>query len=155
MMDWKICLNKQFAKAIKIDTSLITSLLRTSANKLKTQELLVMNEHTAVSKVSLTYDALRELLEALAITKGYKIYNHECYTAFLKEILKESTLGDTFDTYRKLRNNLNYYGKEITLEEAEKSIKDMKELRETLQTTYVAPKPEEKKTGKHTSPTTS
>ncbi len=143
-MDWKTCKNKQFAKSINLDRPLIESLQKTSANKLKTQELLVMNDHTAASKVSLTYDALRELLEALAITKGYKIYNHECYTAFLKEILQESTLGDTFDIYRKLRNNLNYYGKEITLEEAEKSIKDMKELLTTLQTKYFAQKPEEK-----------
>ena len=83
-----------------------------------------MNSDTAASKVSLAYDSLCEMLEALAIKKCYKIYNHECYCAFLKEIIKERVLGDRFDKIRKIRNDSNYYGEEITVEEAEAIISE-------------------------------
>mgnify|MGYP001601626531 CR=1 FL=1 len=109
------------------------SLINTSKNKLQSSELLTLNETTASSKLSLAYDSLRELLEAIALKNGYKIYNHECYTAFLKEILNESAKGDLFDQIRKARNSVNYYGKEISLEECQKLINQIKELRANLE----------------------
>ena len=87
-MDWKECCNKRIVKEIKKDDELIKSLINISKNKLESENKLSMSDITAASKLSLAYDSLRELLEALAIKHGYKIYNHECYTAFLKEILK-------------------------------------------------------------------
>ncbi len=127
-MDWKDCIKKKIAKEIKVDLDLIQSLMKTSNNKLKSEEKLSLDESTSSSKISLAYDSLRETLEALAIKKGYKIYNHECYTCFLKEILNESTKGDEFDEIRKIRNNINYYGKEISIKEAEEVLKIIKKL---------------------------
>lgn len=128
-IDWNECLNKKIAKPVEKDENLIISLKKTSENKLKSMEELKNNEVNAASKVSLIYDSLRELLEALAIEKGYKIYNHECYTAFLKEIIKESEKGDEFDEIRKIRNSINYYGREISIEEANDVINKIKLLR--------------------------
>jgi len=88
-MDWQECNMKKMVKSISADEELLKSLLKTSENKIISAELLVLNDTTANSKISLAYDSLRELLEALALKNGFKIYNHECYTAFLKEILKE------------------------------------------------------------------
>lgn len=116
-MDFNSCTKNKLVKQVKIDTGLVQSLKEESKKKLQTQALIPLNDVTASSKLSLMYDALRELLEALAIQNGYKIYNHECYCAFLKEIMKESTLGTTFDGLRKLRNDINYYGKEVSAEE--------------------------------------
>lgn len=65
----------------------------------------------------------------MAIKAGYKIYNHECYTYFLKEILNESIKGDEFDELRKIRNNINYYGKEISVKEAGEILKRLTKLR--------------------------
>ena len=87
-----------------------------------------MSDVTAGSKLSLAYDSLRELLEALALKNGYKVYNHECYTALLKEILKQSDKGDEFDDIRKTRNAVNYYGKNLSTEEAGKVIEKIKNL---------------------------
>lgn len=128
-MDWKKCLKKRIAKEINKDDQLIKSLTKTSNNKIESEEKLELNLVTSCSKISLTYDSLRELLEALAISYGYKIYNHECYTYFLKEVLNKSSEGDEFDELRKLRNNINYYGKEITTTEAKDVIKRIKKLR--------------------------
>ena len=128
-MDWEECCNKKIAKSVKPDIDMINSLFKSSKNKLGSENKLEMSDVTAASKLSLAYDSLRELLEALALKNGYKVYNHECYTAFLKEIMKESGKGDEFDEIRKIRNSVNYYGKEISTEEAEKIIEMIKSLR--------------------------
>ena len=125
-MDWLTCKSRNLVIEVSKDTNLITSLKNAAEKKLRSQLLLQLTEDTATSKIILMYDALRELLEALAISNHYKIYNHECYYAFLKEVLKESTLGDRFDSFRKIRNAINYYGKEISVEEAKTLLEDMR-----------------------------
>ncbi len=124
-MDWTTCKKKDLVKEIKIDKNLIIALIKSSSKKLHTQDLFELNDDTASSKISLVYEGVRELLEALAVSKGYKIYNHECYCAFLKEILSESGLGSKFDDFRKLRNAINYYGKDVSREEAKIVLDEM------------------------------
>lgn len=131
-MDWKTCCKKYLVKDIKVDKNLISSLISSSSKKDHSQSLLQLNDQTASSKISLAYEALRELLEALAINKGYKIYNHECYCAFLKEILNESQLGDEFDKFRKLRNSINYYGKDIAVDEAKAILYSMTKFTDVI-----------------------
>jgi hypothetical protein len=128
-MDWQECVNKRIVKNVSTDEELIKSLIISSKNKLESESQLSMTETTASSKLSLAYDSLRELLEALALKNKYKIYNHECYTAFLKEILNQSNKGDDFDEIRKIRNDINYYGKDLSAEEAEAIIQRIKSLR--------------------------
>jgi len=115
-------------KEVKLDKNLSNSLIKGSQKKLKTEGMIVLNKDTSTSKISLAYDALRELLEALAISNGYKIYNHECYCSFLKEIMKESTISNRFDSLRKIRNKINYYGKEVDPTETKIILKEIKEL---------------------------
>lgn len=127
-MDWVECKNKKIIKKVSLDRGLINSLIKTSKDKIKSQELLPITNVTASSKVSLAYDGLRELLEAIALEKGFKIYNHECFTAFLKEIIGNSDLGSRFDEIRKLRNQINYYGKKIDEERCKSAIQEIKYL---------------------------
>lgn len=133
-MDWRSCKAQRFVKEVNKDKNFILSLVRGSLKKLKAQELLKLNEDTATAKVSLAYDSLRELLEATAIARGYKIYNHECYVPFLGEILMDSTSAERFNRLRKIRNDINYYGKDISLPEAESILKEIKELIEKIRT---------------------
>ncbi len=115
-------------------------MLKSSSKKLNAQKLLQLDDITATSKITLVYDALRELLEALSISKGYKIYNHECYASFLKEIMKESSLGDVFDNFRKIRNDINYYGKDVSADEAKPVIDEMINFIENLKIRFFANK---------------
>lgn len=128
-MDWEECCRKRITKTANPDIDMINSMVKTSKNKLESERILVMNDVTAASKLSLAYDSLRELLEALALKHGYKVYNHECYTAFLKEIIRESLKGDEFDDIRIARNAVNYYGKEISAQDAAGLIKRIYALR--------------------------
>lgn len=128
-MDWRECCAKRIIKDVKSDEDMIKSLIKTSKNKLESEKKLPMNEITAVSKFTLAYDSLRELLEALTLKYGYKIYNHECFSAFLKEMIKKGKEGDEFNEIRLIRNDVNYYGKDISVEEAEDIIERIKKLR--------------------------
>ena len=127
-MDWTECKKKGFVKNIKLDLNLISALEKQSKNKLISSKMIELNETTASSKVSLAYDSLRKLLEALAIKKGFKIYNHECYCSFLKEIIKDSLLGSHFDDLRIIRNKINYYGEDLSIEEAKQILKEIEEI---------------------------
>ena len=127
-MDWKECNEKKLVKKIGPDQPLIDSLKETSNNKAKSAAMLNLTETTSSSILSLYYDSLRELLEAIAIKNGFKIYNHECYSCFLKEVLKKVKISEEYDSIRKLRNSLNYYGKKLSLDEAKTTINDIKKL---------------------------
>lgn len=131
-MDFKECIKRRIAKEVSKDEELIKSLLKTSKNKLESEEKLKLDEITSGSKISLLYDSLREFLEALALKNRYKIYNHECYTYFLKEILSRNTLAEEFDELRKIKNSINYYGKEISIQEANEILIRIKDLRNKI-----------------------
>ena len=127
-MDWKECLRKNITKEVKTDKPLVRSLLKGSKNKLQSSQRLKLDDITANSKITLAYDSLRELLEALALKKGYKVYNHECYTAFLQEIINKPDIAPRFDKIRIIRNGINYYGKTVTAESAKPIIKKIETL---------------------------
>ena len=131
MMDWQDCCNK-FVKEVKADKPMIHSLIISSKNKFLSEQQLKLSDITAASKVILAYDSVRELLEAIALEQGYKVYNHECYGAFIAEILHLSMLAQEFDSLRKVRNAIDYYGKEISKIEADDIITRIYEVRKNF-----------------------
>lgn len=131
-MDWKECNDKKFVKKITVDGGLISSLKTSSDKKMKSNLRLELDETTACTKIGLAYDSLREILEALAIQNGFKIYNHDCFCGFLKEFLSKEELSKTFDKSRRIRNLINYYGKDIPKEEAKVIIEEILNLRKEI-----------------------
>lgn len=127
-MDLKECKESGFVKSVQEDRPLINSLIIDSKNRLVSAEKIPLDGAACSSIITLTYDALRELLEAIALKRGFKIYNHECYRSFLIEVLKQDGLGMEFDKIRKIRNSINYYGEEINLKEAKEIILKIRSL---------------------------
>jgi len=135
-MDWEECKYKKFVKEKGEDKNLVSSLIKSSARKIASNKRLELDDTTASTKISIVYEALRELLEALAIKRGFKIYNHECFCAFLTDICMDSNKGRKFDKLRKIRNQINYYGKEILGKEAKNIIKEIGLLRKNILKEY-------------------
>jgi len=131
-MDWEECKNKGFVKEVKIDSNLMNSLIKSSDKKFISSERLGLDETTAPTKISIIYESLREILEAVAIGLGFKIYNHECFCSFLNEVCNEENLSKEFDRFRKIRNRINYYGKNISIGEAKILIKEITQLRKKI-----------------------
>ena len=132
-MDWEECWSKRIVKDTGKDENLIRSLREMSEIKEKIIDSVQIDENTVLAYLPLAYDSLRELIEALAVKKGFKIYNHECYTAFLKEIIKDSDLGEEFDKIRRVRNSINYYGKKVPLDDAKEILKTIKILKKKIE----------------------
>ena len=135
-MDWHECTFKKLIKETSLDKGLINSLIRSSNNKIYSNSKLKLEDNTASTKIGIVYDSLRELLEALAIKKGFKIYNHECFSAFLREICDMPNYALEFDRFRKIRNRINYYGNVVLRDEARQIIKDISLLRVSILRDY-------------------
>lgn len=137
IIDWTECSDKKLIKEAKADEFLIASLIKSSVKKMESCQRLGLDETTAASKISLAYDSLREMLEALALKQGFKVYNHECFCAFLKTVLKEYLLAEDFDRFRKIRNSVNYYGKDIEVKEAKAVVAGIGKLRKEIESKYL------------------
>ena len=99
-----------------LDIPKIKSLLETSKNHLSLLESQKINEISAGSILVTYYEALREIIEAICLKEGFKVYSHEAFTHFLKE-KNELLYSAKFDNLRKLRNSVNYYGERVDVRE--------------------------------------
>lgn len=135
-MEWEDCLKTRTAKEKSSDINLIQSLKESSKNKSESEKLLPLTNITSSTKISLSYDSLRELLDSLSISKGYKIYNHECFSAFLKEICKDSDSASKFYSIRQIRNKINYYGEKIPLEDTKIILEEISLLKKQIMTLF-------------------
>lgn len=110
-----------------IDQPLINSLIKSAKKDLEFLNNLEINEGSARKMMVNYYDVLRSVLEAISSLNGYKVYSHEAFVYFLKE-RGEETISDKFDRFRQIRNKINYYGKEISAEEAKENIEEIKKI---------------------------
>jgi hypothetical protein len=127
-MSWETCCSKSLIKKVIPDAGLVKSLIASAENKIITTSMLVPSTITISSIISLLYDAARELLESLASIKGYKIYNHDCYFAFIKREFDNEKMSGIFNNSRLIRNGINYYGVHVSLEKGELIVRDINEL---------------------------
>src|SRR3989344_5912221 len=87
-----------------------------------------LTEQSASTKVCLVYDSIRTGIEALTALHGYRVYTHVGLVEFIKQTLKNDALASRFDTYRIIRNRIQYDGKNISVQKAAKLIEDMEDF---------------------------
>ena len=120
-------IKKGLVRKASKDKSLAKALLQNSKKDVEFLNSLKINENSVRKIMVNFYDVLRSILEAVSIIKGYKIYSHEAYSYFLKEI-KENLLAIKFDRFRKIRNSINYYGKDISIKEAKENVDEIMKM---------------------------
>lgn len=130
-MDLNECIKKGFVKRTKIDTNLINSLIEMSHVKEYTVNSAKIDSRNISAYVSLAYDSLQEILNSICISKGYKIISHICVGEFLKQQIKEFNFEE-LDRYRWIRKSINYYGKQIELNQGKDLIKKIFALRNKI-----------------------
>lgn len=135
-MDWEAYEDKGLVRKSAPDKELMKSLLKMSENKLEFLSRQTIDEKSASLILTLYYEALREVCEALASLKGFKIYSHEAIVHFLKRNLSEDAASAIFDRYRKLRNGVNYYGRAVSSEETIKASTEIPALIARLKEKY-------------------
>src|SRR3989338_6637987 len=109
------------------DEQLAKTLLKETVIDMEFFGDLEINENSARKLVSNYFDFLRSILEAMAALDGYKIYNHEAFTYYLKK-KKEDAAAIKFDRFRQIRNGINYRGSDIDVNEAKEIIDSIKDV---------------------------
>ncbi len=137
MLSWEEYIKKGVVRKTSLDVNMIKSLIKTSDDGLDFFKNIVINNKNSCTFFKNYYDFLREICEAVAISKGYKIYQHEAITLFLRGILNENEISFKFDKFRILRNRIHYYGKFIPKEETLKAIIDIKQIIKILKSKYL------------------
>ncbi|MBI4164007.1 MAG: hypothetical protein HY512_04035 [Candidatus Aenigmarchaeota archaeon] len=119
------------------DIQLAKSLIKMSENQIKSMQSLGLTDVTASTIMATYYEALREIVEAICAKSGYKVYSHEAFTYFLKE-LGEDVIAEKFDRFRKIRNGINYYGKQIDKESVKTNKEDIVKIIGSLKSKFLS-----------------
>ncbi len=118
------------------DKALAKALVQNAKKDIKFLDGLPINEISSRKLMTNYYDILRSVLEAISTIDGYKIYSHEAFTYFLKE-KGDGVLSTKFDRFRKIRNSINYYGEDISIEETKENIEEIKNMIKILTDKYI------------------
>lgn len=130
-MDLEECWRKDLIKKTRINKELIKSLMEMSDIKETTVKTAGLTEKNISAYVSLAYDSLREILEAICISHGYKVLSHICIGEFLKSLVKEFDYTE-FDRLRYVRNSINYYGVKIDFQQGKDIIEKIFRMKRIL-----------------------
>lgn len=135
-MDLDDCYKNNFIKKTRIDKELIRSLIEMSKIKEITVNSAKLDEINISAYVSMAYDSLREILEALCILKGYKVTSHICLGELLKSLISEFDFI-SFDRYRYVRNGINYYGTKVDYKQGKEIILKMFKMKSEITKKYL------------------
>ena len=135
-MDLGDCYKKNFIKKTRIDKELIKSLIEMSDIKELTVNFAKLNEINISSYIPMAYDSLREILDAICISYGYKVISHLCLGKLLKSLIDNFDFNE-FDRIRYIRNGINYYGTKIEFEQGKEIIKKIFEMKRELSKKYL------------------
>jgi uncharacterized protein (UPF0332 family) len=135
-MDLEECRKKGFIKKTKINTGLIKSLIEMSYVNEKTVKDASISKFNIPSYVVLAYESLREVLEAISISKGYKVLSHSCLGELLRTLIKDFDFNE-FDRLRYARNGVNYYGVKVELEQGKQLIDKAFNMKNNLLKRYL------------------
>jgi len=130
-MDLSECFEKGLIKRSKIDEGLVKSLLEMSRIKEMAVRKADIDSINISAYVSLAYDSLREVLEAICISKGYKVLSHVCIGELLKELFKGFDY-EKFDRMRWIRNSINYYGTKVEFRQGKEIINKIFSMKKEL-----------------------
>lgn len=136
-MNFEDFIRKNLVRKASSDVELAKSLIAESGKILIVIKELNPNDTNATVLMRECYEAFRQICEAIAVHKGYKIYSHEAITSFIAEILNEKEIAEVFDRYRKIRNSINYYGTPISVEEVQKALVEIPKYIEVLKKKYL------------------
>ena len=131
-MNFSKSIKEGFVKKTNKDVIRAKSLISASKDTIEIANSIKQQEKALKTILRELYEGLRQYCEALGYIRGYKFLSHKSITCFLKDILKEEKISFYFDRLRKLRNGINYYGREISLETVKEAIIEIPKITKQL-----------------------
>lgn len=106
-------------KPKKIDKLLIKSILSSSETAAKAAKSVILSDLTATMIFKEMYDAIRQLGEIKWLLLGYEPYGRGAHEISIELLMEDKDIAFThLDRFRRLRNDANYQGRKIFLEQA-------------------------------------
>jgi len=136
-VDLAECFRNGLIRKATIDKSLISSLIEMADIKEITVKKAKIDKQNISAYVSLSYDSLREVLEAICISRGYKVLSHVCIGKLLKNLLNDFDYNG-FDRLRYTRNSVNYYGIKVGFNQGREIINIIFIMKKKLLEKYLA-----------------
>lgn len=127
-MNFESCIRDGKAKKIPSDKILANSLINSSKQAIDTAQNIKISESSLKSILRELYEGLREYCEAIIYLHGYKVLDHVSITYFIRDVLKDESLSNKFDRFRKLRNGVNYYGNDLNIETVKEALIEVPKL---------------------------
>lgn len=113
IMDWGLCREK-FIKNVEADTEKAASIVEAAKSRIRHVKGIAVNNDNASFIVEGYYEAIKELLVALLLSKGLRSKNHQCLISyFYKNYLDYEAEANLISQMSYLRNRLDYYGEQI------------------------------------------
>ena len=76
-MNFEEFIKEEKVRIAQPDVQKAKALIKMSFNNLKVVDLLEINETSSSSVLVMNYESLRQILEAICLKEGYKVYSHE------------------------------------------------------------------------------
>lgn len=135
-MDLDECFRKGLIKKTRIDEELIKSLIEMAdINEMTVKNARIDTLNTS-SYVSLAYSSLRQVLEAICVSRGYKVISHICVSELMRSLFEDFDY-DEFDRLRYIRNSINYYGTKVEFEQGKEIINKIFTTKKLLLSKYL------------------
>lgn len=116
-------------KKVSPDPAEAESLIKQAFERLMDLLSLPLTETNSPFRFEDAYECIREAVQAFMAKEGLNPYSHEAIIAFGREKkLLDEREAFTLDRYREKRNDINYRGQKVTLEEAKGVISLAKEI---------------------------
>ena len=136
-MDLNNCFEKGLVKKTEKNVELVKSLIKISNTNEMTVKTATITPKNVSSYVTLAYDSLRQILEAICILKGYKVLSHICIGELLDKILDDFDYTE-FDRLRWIRNSISYYGNEVDFNQGKEIIRKLLKMKNQLIKKYLS-----------------
>lgn len=127
-MRFEQSLKQGYAKKVKVNNTRANDLMESSKQAINTALKIPLSKETSKTIIRELYEGLREFCEALGYKRGYKFLSHETITYFLSDVLDHKKISEKFDRFRRLRNGINYYGNQISLESVKEALDEIPKI---------------------------
>jgi len=136
-MKFQDFINRGDVRRTTPDHNLVRSLIAFAKRDILFLESLKIDENSSRTIMVGFYDSLRSILDAIGSLEAFKVYSHYAFVYLLRE-MGEEILAGKFDRFRKIRNSIKYYGKDISAEETREYVEDIKSMIDYLINKYLA-----------------
>ena len=135
-MELNECFRKGFIKKTRMNLSLINSLMEMSDIAEDAVNNAKIDGKNISAYVSMAYESLREILEAICISREYHVISHLCLGELLKTLIDDFDYAE-FDRMRYARNGVNYYGTKIEFDQGKEMIGKIFSMKKRLKEGYL------------------